>query len=444
MEISEVFRDELNEELSRLELILLGLEKAPNDALMEQAQRILHNMKGSSRVAGFEACGRVIHYLETLLLEKPLPLVLETILAGMDLSLSLAEPNANPGEADRFIQEPLPQPPRKNAPLIPQNEGTEPQREAALSTLSPEKTGLLLPENLRVLVIGDRMHLASYQNFLNDHNILLECRDTTEDLAIILQEDIVDAVVLDFSCMSLAHGCLIRKIRRASASVPILLLAENISPRFLLQLTRQDNISCFLTTFLTPQMFLRHLQKRIIKGQQSAMFSRALRTVWFLDPQQDPRVEKDARTLMHYQDTLRAVASSHQDWDFENHSHRDKRIALSDGHSEIELVLHDLMHRIDQKTLPFSLVRLRHRHLLDCIQQHFLEENVMMRGSSPCKKFLEQHVKHHDEAMQEFHSQRQLRDLDGIRFFCDSVVLFIRQHASFDETLEECLLRDSA
>jgi HPt (histidine-containing phosphotransfer) domain-containing protein len=443
MEISEVFRDELKEEFSRLELILLSLEKEVNATLKEQAQRILHNMKGSSRVAGFEACGRVIHYLETLLLEKPLPLVLETILSGMDLSLTLVEPDGNPGEADRFIQKPLPRT-LKNQPLTPQKNSGEPPREAALSVSPSQKAGLVVPEHLRVLVIGDRMHLTSYQNFLNDHNIVLQWRDSTEDIAIVLQEDIVDAVILDYSCMSLAHGCVIRKIRRASESIPILLLAESISPCLLLQLSRQDNISAFLRPLLTPQMFLRHLQKRIIKGRQASMFSRALRTVWFLDPQQDPCVEKDARTLMHYQDKLRAVASSHEDWDFDNHSHRDKQMALSDVHGEIELVLHDLMYRIDQKNLPFSLVRLRHRHLLDCIQQHFLEENVILHGSSPCKKFLEQHVKHHDEAMQEFHGQRLLRDLDGIRFFCDSVVSFIRQHASFDETLEEFLLRDSA
>ncbi|HET9241332.1 MAG TPA: Hpt domain-containing protein [Oligoflexus sp.] len=443
MEISEVFRDELNEEFSRLELILLSLEKKPEAALMEQAQRILHNMKGSSRVAGFEACGRVIHYLETLLLDKPLPLVLETILSGMDLSLSLAEPEAHPGEADRFIQKPLPLVPRKNEPLAPQAQ-TAAQRDTALRVTSSQKTGLVLPEHLRVLVTGDRQHLRAYQNFLDDHSVALQWRDTTEDIAIVLQENIVDAVVLDFSSLDLVHGCLIRKIRRASESLPILLLADSIAPCLLLQLSRQENISCFLRPLLTPQMFLQNLEKRIIKGRQAAMFSRALRAVWFLDPQQDPCMAKDARTLMHYQDKLRAVASSHQDWDFENHSHMDKRLTLSDVHGEIELVLHDLIHRIDQKTLPFSLVRLRHRHLLDCIQQHFLEENVILRDSNPCKKFLEQHVKHHDEAMQEFHSQRLMRDPDGIRFFCDSVTSFIRQHASFDETLEEYLLRDSA
>lgn len=438
MEISDVFRDELKEEFSRLELILLGLEKEANAALREQALRILHNMKGSSRVAGFEACGRVIHYLESLLLDKPLALVLETILSGMDLSLCLAEPDADPGEAERFIQKPLPQAPRVNEPLV------ETQREAANRMSPATKKGLVLPNNFRVLVVGHPTQLGSYQNFLDDHSIVLQWRDKTEDIAIVLQEDIVDAVVLDIACMSLAHGCVIRKIRRASESMPILILADSIAPCLLLQLSRQENVSCFLKPLLTPQIFLHHLQKRIIKSRQAAMFSRALRTVWFLDPQQDPGMEKDARTLMHYQDMLRAVSSSHRDWDFENHSHRDKRVALSDVHGEIELVLHDLMHRIDQKTLPFSLVRLRHRHLLDCIEQHFFEENLMLHGSSPCKKFLEQHVKHHDEAMQEFHSQRLLRDLDGIRFFCDSVALFIRQHASFDETLDEYLLRDSA
>lgn len=441
MEISEVFRDELKEEFSRLELILLSLEKEANAALKDQAKRILHNMKGSSRVAGFEACGRVIHYLETLVVEKPLRQVLETILSGMDLSLALVESNAKSDEAERFIQSPLSFASRKTGPASTLKKNPEPRCDAVSA---PDKTSLVLPENLRILVTGDRLHLRSYQTFLNDHSIVLQWQDSTEDIAIVLQEDNVDAVVLDFSCVNLAHGCVIRKIRRASESIPILILADSVSPCLLLQLSRQENISCFLRPLLTPQMFLHHLQKRIIKGRQGTMFSRALRTVWFLNPQQDPCMEKDARTLMHYQDTLRAVASSHQDWDFENHSQEDKRIALSDVHGEIELILHDLMHRIDQKTLPFSQVRLRHRHLFDCIQQHFLEENVMMHGTNPCKKFLEQHIQHHNEAMLEFHSQRLVRDADGIRFFCDSVALFIRQHASFDKTLEEYLLPDSA
>jgi HPt (histidine-containing phosphotransfer) domain-containing protein/hemerythrin len=442
MEICEVFRDELKEEFSQLELILLNLEKEPSAALKDQARRILHNMKGSSRVAGFDACGRLIHYLETLLVEYPLPEVLETIFSGMDLSLRLVEPNANPDEAAGFIQRPLL--PRRREPGCTVHKIQENPRDAAVSVSSPHKPSLVLPESLRVLITGDCMHLHSYQAFLQDHSIALQSRDTTKDIAIILQEDIIDAVVLDVSSMNLAHGCVIRKIRRVSESIPILILADSLSPCLLLQLSRQEQVSCFLRTLLTPQIFLNHLQKRIIKGRQEAMFSRALRTVWFLDPQQDPCMEKDARMLMHYQDRLRSVASSHQDWDFENHSHADIRLALSDAHGEIELVLHDLMHRIDQKTLPFSLVRLRHRHLLDCIDQHFQEENMMMHGTNSCKKFLEQHIRHHDETMRNFHSQQLMRDLDGIRFFCDSVALFIRQHASFDETLEEYLLRDSA
>lgn len=436
MEIGDVFRDELKEELSRLELILLNLEKKGEAApLKDQAKRILHNMKGSARVAGFEACARVIHHLETLLLEKPLPSILEFLLCGMDLCLSLVEPNADPNEAERFITGPLPTRPIKK---------TEPHCAPVPCEPTEKKSRLLLPATVRVLVCGDPTHLRSHQSYLNDQDLLLQWRDNTRDIAILLQEEIFDAVVLDFSCLNLAHGCVIRRIRRVSESIPIILLAENLAPCLLLQISRLDNVSCFMRPLLHPESLIFHLQKRIVMARQSLMFSRALRTIWYLDPQQDTLVEKDARTLMHYQDRLRAASSSHQEWDFESHSQKDKHLVLFDVHDEIDVVLQDLMQRIDQKTLPLSLVRLRHRHLLDCIHQHFLEENAMMRVPDHSKKFLEQHVRHHDEAMQEFHSQRVKQDVDDIRFFCDRVTQFIRQHASFDQTLEDYLLRDVA
>jgi HPt (histidine-containing phosphotransfer) domain-containing protein/hemerythrin len=445
MEIGEVFRDELKEEFARLELIVLSLEKGENQgASMDHAKRILHNMKGSARVAGFEACGRVIHYMESLLIEKPLSQILEVLLAGMDLSLCLVEPDADESEAERFISKPLqasvPGPDKVSASPQPR----APACEATRRENPIKKATLLLPESLRILVCGDRNHLKAYQGMLNDQRILLQWHATIHNIALLLQEQIFDAVVLDFSCLSLAQGCVIRKIRRVSESMPIMILAETVAPCLMLQVSRLENVSCFPLPLVCAQGFIRHLQKRIVMAKQSAMFSRALRTIWYLDPQQDPRMEQDARTLMHYQDALRGAGLSHQDWDFENHSQKDKQIVLSDVHDEIALVLHDLMDRIDQKALPLSLIRLRHRHLLDCIDQHFLEENAMMRAPDHHKKFLDQHIRHHDEAMVEFRGHGIVKNLDDIRFFCDQVTQFIRQHASFDETLEEYLLRDPA
>jgi chemotaxis protein histidine kinase CheA len=445
MEIGEVFRDELKEEFARLELILLSLEKGQNLApSLDHAKRILHNMKGSARVAGFEACGRVIHYMESLLIEKPISQILEVLLAGMDLSLGLVEPEADESEAERFINKPLPIPLQRPAKVSAPPPSLAPVQGPARSENSVKKPTLLLPENMRILVCGDRNHLLSNQGMLDAQRILLQRSETTHNIALVLQEQIFDAVILDFSCLSLAQGCVIRKIRRVSESMPIILLAETMTPCLMLQVSRLENVSCFARPLASPHNLVHHLQKRIVMAKQAAMFSRALRTIWYLDPQQDPRMEQDARTLMHYQDALRAAGSSHQDWDFENHSQEDKQTALSDVHNEIELVLHDLIDRIDQKTLPLSLVRLRHRHLLDCIDQHFLEENAMMRVPDQHKKFLDHHLRHHDEAMLEFRAQRIIKNLDDIRFFCDRVTQFIRQHASFDETLEEYLLRDTA
>jgi HPt (histidine-containing phosphotransfer) domain-containing protein len=443
MEISEVFRDELKEEFSRLELILLGLEKGENlSALMDQAKRILHNMKGSSRVAGFEACGRVIHYMETLLIEKPIGTILEILLAGMDLSLNLVESGADESEAEHFIGKPVPVPLQKTELQLTATKTAAPHRAPAHGEKVLKKASLVAPEALRILVCGDRKHLQLHKSFFDDHHMLLHWRENSQEIALLLQEQIFDAVVLDASCLSLAQACVIRKIRRVSETIPIVILAEAVAPCLMVQVSRLENVSCFLRPLACVQSFVRHLQKRILMARQSAMFSRALRTIWYLDPQQDPRMEQDARALMHYQDALRAAGSSHQDWDFENHSQEDKKIVLHDVHQEIELVLHELIHHIDQKSLPLSLIRLRHRHLLDCIHQHFLEENAMMRVPGDSKKFLEQHIRHHEEAMQEFHSQRMTKDLDDIRFFCDWVKQFIRQHASFDQTLEEYLLRD--
>ncbi len=443
MEIGEVFRDELKDELARFELIVLNLEKGESFAIrMDQAKRILHNMKGSARVAGYEACGRVIHHMESLLIERPITEVLETLLRGMDLALSLVEPFGDERAADLFVGRIQTASVQPAAPRISPTPKTQVSCAPAHKEHSSKKTVDQL-ESMRILVCGDHNQLHSNPQLANDRRITLQWQERTEDIALLLQEQIFDAVVLDFSCLSLAQGSAIRRIRRVSEFMPIILLAESITPCLMAQATRMENVSCFLRPIPCLQSFVRHLQRRILLARQTVMLSRALRTIWYLDPWQDPRMEQNVRALMHYQDAMRSVGSSHQEWDFENHSQQDKHSILSDEHHEIDLLLNDLMQRIDQKNLPMPLVRLRHRHLLDCLHQHFLEENAMMSGHSPNKKFLEQHIRHHEEAMQEFHSQSMMKDIDDIRIFCDRLTQFIRQHESFDQTLEEYLLRES-
>ncbi len=443
MDVCEVFRDELRDELARFELIVLNLEKGESFAIrMDHAKRILHNMKGSARVAGYEACGRVIHHMESLLIERPITEILETLLRGMDLALSLVETCGDESAVDRFIGRPQPAPVQPTAPRIPLMQKNEVPSVPIPKENSAKKSSTQM-ESMRILLCGDCHHLHSNPHLKNDRRIIVQRQEHTQDIALRLQEQIFDAVVLDFSCLSLVQGSAIRRIRRVSEFMPIILLAESMTPCLMAQATRMENVSSFLRPISCFQSFVRHLQRRILLARQTEMLSRALRTIWYLDPKQDPRMEQNVRALMHYQDAMRSVGSSHQDWDFENHSQQDKRSILTDEHHEIDLLLNDLMQRIDQKNLPMPLVRLRHRHLLDCIHQHFLEENAIMSGHSPNKKFLEQHIRHHEEAMQEFHSQSMMKDIDDIRIFCDRLTQFIRQHASLDQTLEEYLLRES-
>ena len=103
--ITETFKCEADELLMQLEEALIQSEGQKDyNGFLVAAKRILHNLKGSSGVAGFPCISKVSHELENLIMasSKLTAMQVETFLSGLDLIRRCLDNNINEHELESF------------------------------------------------------------------------------------------------------------------------------------------------------------------------------------------------------------------------------------------------------------------------------------------------------------------------------------------------------
>jgi chemosensory pili system protein ChpA (sensor histidine kinase/response regulator) len=187
-ELVEIFIEESRELLEAIEEIYTRWSKDPAEhAPLDEMQRILHTLKGSSRLAGIKPVGDLSHALESLLVDVALgkldasPPVLNATRETLDLLATMTEMAESVGgvpQSDELIEHLASL--RAHAIEQGEAEAVEPHLQqkleaSAASTEPPvEETPLDLPENVFALT-GDEA----------------ETDEEREDSFIVLEEDIL-------------------------------------------------------------------------------------------------------------------------------------------------------------------------------------------------------------------------------------------------------------
>ena len=110
----QIFREECEEHIQKLNEGLLALERRPQEAPLEEILRSAHSLKGASRMMGFKGMESLAHYLETMLTqlmrgEKSLtPAIMGVLYQDVDAleqGLSALKEGEEPPAIDSLIEQ---------------------------------------------------------------------------------------------------------------------------------------------------------------------------------------------------------------------------------------------------------------------------------------------------------------------------------------------------
>ena len=110
----QIYREECDEHIQKLNDGLLALERAPQQAPIDEILRSAHSLKGASRMMGFKNLETLAHYLETLLTQlnrgarEATPALMEALYRDIDAvtqALGALVEGAEPPSIDALIDE---------------------------------------------------------------------------------------------------------------------------------------------------------------------------------------------------------------------------------------------------------------------------------------------------------------------------------------------------
>jgi len=110
----QIYREECDEHIQKLNDGLLALERAPQQAPIDEILRSAHSLKGASRMMGFKNLEMLAHYLETLLTQlnrgekEATPAMMEAMYRDIDAvtqALGALVEGAEPPSIDALIDE---------------------------------------------------------------------------------------------------------------------------------------------------------------------------------------------------------------------------------------------------------------------------------------------------------------------------------------------------
>ncbi|HEY1371458.1 MAG TPA: hybrid sensor histidine kinase/response regulator [Candidatus Binatia bacterium] len=110
----QIFREECDEHVQKLNDGLLALEREPQRARLDEILRAAHSLKGASRMMGFKTLETLAHYLETLLTQlhrgerQTTPAIIDALYRNIDAvseGLAALVEGKDPPAIDAFIEE---------------------------------------------------------------------------------------------------------------------------------------------------------------------------------------------------------------------------------------------------------------------------------------------------------------------------------------------------
>ncbi|MBI2997353.1 MAG: hybrid sensor histidine kinase/response regulator [Deltaproteobacteria bacterium] len=109
----QIFREECQEHIHKLNSGLLALERQPHEAPLDEVLRSAHSLKGASRMMGFKTIEALAHDLETLLTQlvrgeqEITPPIMDALFKNIDAvshTLKAVEEGKKPGRGDEVLE----------------------------------------------------------------------------------------------------------------------------------------------------------------------------------------------------------------------------------------------------------------------------------------------------------------------------------------------------
>src|SRR3989338_4562439 len=110
----QIFREECQEHIQKLNNGLLALERQPHEAPLDEVLRSAHSLKGASPMMGFKTIEALAHDLETLLTQlvrgeqEITPPIMDALFKNIDAvshTLKAVEEGKKPGRGDEVLEQ---------------------------------------------------------------------------------------------------------------------------------------------------------------------------------------------------------------------------------------------------------------------------------------------------------------------------------------------------
>lgn len=226
-ELKKTYILESKEMLEETETIFMQLENDQNDLTkMDKLLRIIHTIKGSAGVVGFEKIVHFSHVFETLLIsiknkEKILdPKIMDVLLAGNDglkksmnlLELDSSDSLAHLAKIEKSIESTL-----------------NLEHEENINNNSQEQPKNVSEVKGTILVIDDEEEIVEYLSVLIEkHGYKVITSNNGEEALKLLETHNVDVIFTDFKMPKMDGFKFTKEIRSTNKYIPIVLVSGNL------------------------------------------------------------------------------------------------------------------------------------------------------------------------------------------------------------------------